>query len=155
MVEDIESIRKFLHLLRYSDLASDVIRRANKRLCSDLYDAELVLCQKALDAAGITLNSIEVLLTQDLDRIRKFSVALIKTEKVIDVGQDFNPLEESGDEPSNETYVGHSLTFLLTFSIVYILVRDDRGRFAQYLKKMRQPKASKYQKAVEAIFDNI
>ena len=155
MVEDIKSISDFLRLPKYSDVALDVVQRANTRLCDDLYDAELVHCQKALDAAGLALASIEALLDQDSDRIRKFCVILIRAEKAIDVGQDFNPLAEPEDESSNEIYVGHSLTFILTFSIMYILARDDRGRFAQYLKEMRQPKASKYQSAVEAIFDNV
>ena len=155
MVVDIKSIFQFLRSPKYSELALDVVQRTSKRLCDDLYDAELVHCQKALDAAGLALASIEALLNQDSDRIRKFSVALIRAENAIDLGQDFNPLEEPEDESSNETYVGHSLTFILTFSILYILIRDDRGRLAQYLKKMRQPKASKYQKAVETIFDNV
>ncbi|WP_322049594.1 hypothetical protein [Paraburkholderia sp. J67] len=155
MVNDIQSIRDLLYSTKYFSLASSVIKEAKKILCSDLYDAELAYCQKALGMAKFDLNDVEDLLETDFDRLRRFCVAMIRGAKLIDVGQDFNPAEEDEEESSNETYVGHSLTFLLTFSILYLLLRDDRVRLSLYLKQMRQPKADKYQRAVENLFDGL
>ncbi|GLU35767.1 hypothetical protein WKR88_26310 [Trinickia caryophylli] len=112
-------------------MTSDMIQCAKRRLCDDLYDAELVYCQKTLDAAGLSLGDVEIVIDDDSDRLLRFGEALVRAEKAIDVGQDFDVLEE----PSNEAYVRHSLMFLLTCSIAYILLRDDRAGFVRYLEK--------------------
>lgn len=57
-MDNIESIGKFLRSPKYFDMASDVIRCAKRRLCDDLYDGELAHCQKALEAAGLSLDDM-------------------------------------------------------------------------------------------------
>lgn len=155
MVDNFKSILEFINSKKYFEISSEIVALANKRLCDDLYDAELAYCQNVLDAAGLTLDEISLLLQQDTDRLGRFCLSMIRAEKALNVGQDFNPDEEPEDEPSNETYVGHSPTFLLIFSVVYILIANGKGDLAQYLKNIRQPRSVKYQKVVEKLFGNL
>jgi hypothetical protein len=153
MVESNQPIRDFINSKNYSQQAFNIIHNAKKKLCDDLYDAEIDYCKKSLDAANLKLEDVVALLHQNSSQFHKFNLNLIKNEKLLDVGQDFNPHEEHEDDSANETYAGHSLTYLFTFAITYLLLRDNRNYFLQYLKKMRQPKSNKYQKIVESIYD--
>ena len=155
MVEDVGDIKAFLQLDKYSGLAERIVQRANKRLCTDLYDAEVTYCQKILGAATLSLTDLRTLLVRDAEKLERFCVRLIHAEKLLNLGQDFNPHEPEEQEEENEAYVGHSKTFLLTFSVLYLLLRDERSKLSAYLKVIRQPKAVKYQRGIELVFDNL
>jgi hypothetical protein len=155
MVDDVGDIKAFLQFDKYSSLAEKIVQRANKRLCTDIYDAEVTYCQKILGAATVSLADIRSLLVGDAEKLERFCVRLIRAEKLLNLGQDFNPYEPEEQEEENEVYVGHSKTFLLTFSVLYLLLRDERSKLSAYLKVIRQPKAVKYQRGIELVFDSL
>ena len=155
MVENVSAVKVLLHSRAYVELAEKVVHRAKKKLCADVYDAELTYCQKVLSSAAVSLSDLNLAFERDATRLEEFCVGLVRAEKLLDVGQEFNPLEPDEQEEESETYVGHSQTFLLSFAVMYLLLQSRRIDFAAYLKMMRQPKAAKYQRGVESVFDSL
>lgn len=156
MVNTTEAVRVFLESKKYTDLARKIVERTRKTLCVDLYEVEVEYSMRSLNDAELILLDIDRLLEQDSYLLEKFSVALIKAENALSVDQEFNPLDpEEEKEDSHESYVGHSPTFLLTFAILFLLLRDRRNYLPAYFKKSRQPNAKKYQRALEEAFESI
>ncbi len=150
-----QPIEPLIKSQEYDELAKRIMAQTNKTLCTDIYDAEVAYCQKILAAAEISAAEINSLLTGDAALLEAFCIQLIKAERSLELGQDYNEHEPEDQEEENEQYVGHSPTFLLTFSVMYMLLRDRRKEFGKYLKAIRQPKAKEYQRRVEAIFDTL
>jgi len=110
-----------------------------------LYEVEVELGRNCLKNSDLSLLDIYKTLENDAASLEKFCIALIKAEDTLSVNQEFNPLEssedEDEDEDEDESYVGHSQTFLLTFAILFLLLRDRRSHLKIYLMKSRQPNA--------------
>jgi hypothetical protein len=154
MVSDIDSIRAFLASGEYTSLSREIIESANRRLCDDLYDAEVAYCDKAKSSAEISINDLRSLIKEERAALKDFCVMYIKAERALDSGQEYNPAEEEDQsEQENETYVGHSQTFLFSYAVLFFLLKYKRSHMPSFLKKIRKPNASKYQKAVESVFD--
>jgi hypothetical protein len=156
MVNEIESIRTFLASSEYRDLAAEIIESTQKRLGDDLYDAEIAYCEKARSSAELTIGELTSLLIQERGALKDFCTTYIKSERALDSGQEYNPAEaEDQPEAANETYVGHSQTFLFSYAVLFFLLKHKRSHLPTFLKKIRKPNASKYQKAVESVFDAL
>ena len=155
MVNEFEEIRSFLESEKYICLTKTIIKITEKKLCSDLYDAELKLGFDCLKISKISLIDIDKAIENDVNILEKFCIKIIRTEDIFTVDQEFNPLDENENENENEIYVGHSQTFLLTFTILFLLLRDRRDHLSTYLKKTRQPNAKKYQNYLEVAYESI
>ncbi|KAF0867290.1 hypothetical protein [Pseudomonas sp. LD120] len=155
MVNESEEIRAFLESEKYIYLTKKNNKNHRKKLCDDLYDAELEFGSNCLKSSELSLLDIDKLLENDADTLEKFCIKLIRAEDTFAVDQEFNLLDENEKEKENEVYVGHSQTFLLTFAILFLLLRDRRDHLPTYLKKTRQPNAKKYQHALEVAYESI
>ncbi|WPO50161.1 hypothetical protein [Pseudomonas sp. S1Bt23] len=155
MVNETGEIKVFLESKNYTEIAKRIIDLAGKRLCTDLYDAEVEFSRRSLNDAELSLLDIERLLEHDCLSIEKFSLELIRSENKLRVDQEFNPLDYEEVDDSQESYAGHSPTFLLTSSILFLLLRDRKSYLSVYLKKSRQPNAKKYQRALEEVFESV
>ncbi|APC17382.1 hypothetical protein BLL42_17155 [Pseudomonas frederiksbergensis] len=153
MVNATEEVRVFLGSKKYTELAREIIKKTRKTLCVDLYEVEVEFSRRSLNDAELNLLDVDRLIEQNSLLLEKFSVALIKAENSLRVEQEFTPSEpEEKEEDSHESYVGHGPTFLLTFSILFLLLGDRKNHLSAYLKKARQPSAKKYQRALEEVY---
>lgn len=156
MVSEIEAIRAFMSLDYYVALSVEIIESTNKRLCDDLYDAEIAYCEKARSAAKLSVSDLRLLLQQERAEFKEFCISYIKSERRLDLGQEYN---SSGTglllENTDETYVGHSQTFLFSCAVLFFLLKHKRSQLAAFLKKIRKPNATEYQKVVESLFDAL
>lgn len=154
MVSEIEGIRKFLVSSEYTALSAEIMESTGKRICTDLYDAEVDVCEKARSSAEVSIADLSALLRQERGELKNFCIRYVRSERLLDSGQEYNAAEEGAQaEEANENYVGHSQTFLFSYALLFFLLKHKRSHVSTFLKKIRKPNASKYQKVVESLFD--
>jgi hypothetical protein len=157
MTNDIEGgadeIRNLIASNPYRKLAEAIISAAGKRLCADVYDAEISHCMKLCAASGLTTIDISRLVSAEETELKAFCVAYIAAEEKLSLGQEYNPLEPPEDlEPPVEIYNCHSQVFLFDYGIYFLMLRDKPGQLASFLKATRVPHAAKYGKLLIKFF---
>ncbi len=150
------AIKPFLLSSDYTALSIEITESTKKWLCDDLYDAEIAFCEKVRASAEISISDLNSLLSKERGALKDFCIKYIKSEQALDSGQEYNPVEaEHQLGEADETYVGHSQTFLFSFAILFFLLKHKKSHVPIFLKKIRKPNASKYQTAIESLDDAV
>lgn len=151
--ELIHEIEGILSLDKYMAFSYEIIEETKKRLCDDVCPVEIEYCRKLLLASSLSIKEIADVMERDADNLRRYSITSIKEKRSLDQGQEYNPKEPPEEEdPSNETYVCHSKTFLLQHAIYYLVLKYKTVDLVAFLKAIRKPHAVKYAKALRRLF---
>lgn len=142
------TLRALVESPEYVKTARAVLKGTGFRLCKSIYDVEFEIVDKELKAASMTLEQLRRNLADDacLDFCRRYIVS----GDSLDFGQEYNPAEPpEPEEPSNEKYLGHSHTYLISAAVVYAVATERPAELLPYLKATRTPHASKVAAALK------
>lgn len=111
-------------------------------------------CAKSLDASAISVNEVQELIFSRSEKFIRFCAIYVAAESTLQQDQEYNPEEYSiNDEPANETYAGHSKTFLFQYAIFYIMLEIKWADLVDFLKKIGHPKAARFSELLINLFN--
>ncbi|MES2741748.1 MAG: hypothetical protein V4754_12455 [Pseudomonadota bacterium] len=140
----------------YIAISELIIKKSNKILCSDIYDAELQFCLKMIEASEISILEAKNLIFSKSTHFFDYCLAYMTVENNLEQGQQYNPNESQEDfDNSYEEYVGHSKTFIFQNAIFYIILKDKSNILIQFLKKIKQPNHLKFAQQLTTFFNQL
>lgn len=149
-------IEEIISSKEYQDLSEKIITNAGKILCIDIYDVEIDYCVSLVNASKILVEAIKSTIEVGDAGFVEFCMSYMAIEPALEQGQEYNekdfPVE---DEASNETYVGHSKTFLFQNAVYYIVLKNDQKNLVSFLSKIKKPHAAKFAKSLSNFFLNL
>ena len=114
------------------------------RVSDELYDAETDYTASLFVAAQLAVKEIERVVLSDEACLIAFCREYMEAQPQLDQGQEYNPDQPpEAEELGNEEYSGHSQTCLLQYATLYLVLKRKPADVAAYLKKIREPYASK------------
>ncbi|MDR0606528.1 MAG: hypothetical protein LBG80_19830 [Bacteroidales bacterium] len=150
-----EIVKKIVNSYQYQNLIKDIQKRTKLKILDEYRDAAANRDEQKIEIAHLSEKDIFEILDNQINDFKKFVLLKMQKFENVKVDEEYPEGEEIDDDDVNETVLGYSQGFLLMYLIEYCLLKDNLSNMLTYLKAIRIPHASKYEKELKEIYNKL
>lgn len=149
-----ESLRSFVESKALAALSEEMCRVTGSNLFPGYPDVIFESLVKRLDAANISVDDLEAVVSQDRDPFFRYAKRAILAANLEDIDQEFPP----GYDPEPDDFsklkknLGVSKDFLVRHMTDYLVLSKNQSRLEDYLVTTKTPNARKQAERLRALY---
>ncbi|KXB37930.1 hypothetical protein HMPREF1869_00228 [Bacteroidales bacterium KA00251] len=150
-----EVSKQIINSIQYQSIVDNIQRRIKSKILSEYRDTAARRDEQKMKLANLSGVEIMKVLETDKDNFIKFSLCKMQKFENVEIDEEYPIGEKPEQEDDNETILGYSKGFLLSYLIEYYLLKNNPSELESYLKAVRIPNARKYNNELKEVYSNI
>lgn len=150
-----EVSKQIINSIQYQSIVDNIQRRIKSKILSEYRDTATRRDEQKMKLANLSGVEIMKVLETDKDNFIKFSLCKMQKFENVEIDEEYPIGEKPEQEDDNETILGYSKGFLLSYLIEYYLLKNNPSELESYLKAVRIPNARKYNNELKEVYSNI
>lgn len=150
-----EVSKQIINSIQYQSIVDNIQRRIKSKILSEYRDTAARRDEQKMKLANLSGVEIMKVLETDKDNFIKFSLCKMQKFENVEIDEESPIWKKTEQEDDNETILGYSKGFLLSYLIEYYLLKNNPSELESYLKAVRIPNARKYNNELKEVYSNI
>lgn len=139
----------------YQSFIKEIQKKTKIKILEEYRETAEMRDNQKMDFANLLANQAIEIIKEDYSRLYRFTLLKLKKYENIKTEEEYPVDEEVEEEENNETILGYSQGFILLYLIEFYLLTSNPNKLLPYLKTIRVPNASKYEKELKSLYDKI
>lgn len=148
-------MKDIINSMQYQDLLNSVQEISKIKILDEYGYLLASRDEQNMKLANLSKEKLIKLIEIDKDLIIRFAIYKIDKFRNTKIDQEYPKGEEVEKENDNEKVLGYSRRFLLMYIIEYYLLKSNPSELKRYLKAIRIPYASKYEKELKELYSKL
>jgi hypothetical protein len=150
-----EQSKFIVESIDYQNLIKYIKEKTNIKILDEYRETAALRDNQKINLANLSTDVAINIIKNEFDKLFSFTILKLCKYENVKMEEEYPKGEEVEEEGNNETILGYSQGFLLMYLIEYYLLKENPSNLLTYLKAIRIPHASKYEKELKEIYSKL